>query len=973
MPITTEMPLLIGRRVELGALEQALHALASGPAGVVLVTGEPGIGKTRLLAELCARAEESGHLVLAGRAAEFEHDLPFGVFVAALDDYLASLDPVRLEDLGPQRAAELAALFPSLAMLDGGTDVVVGLQIERHRAYRAVRALLEVLSRPQPLLLVLDDLHWADPASVELVCHLLAHQPQGAVLLALALRPAQTPSRLAAALDAAVRDGTVKRIELGPLSPAEADELIDPGIDRATRRALYRHSGGNPFYLQQLMRAHPHRRNVQGEMLAGLDANVPAAVRAALASEFDHLSEHARTMLWGAAVTGDPFEPGLAAQAAGIGEAEALTALDELLEFDLVRPTAISRRFRFRHPIVRQAVYESIRAGWRLGAHARVAAALAARGSSPSVQAHHVAASAKVGDEAAIALLAEAGKVAAPRAPATAARWFAAALRLMTDEHGAQQRVELLVALAMTLSSAGQLERSHAALCQALELLAAEHSALRVHLVAWCAKVEHLLGRHQDAHVRLVRTLKELGDGQSPEAVALMIELAVNALYASDLTSARAWGEQACAAAQALDDRVVTVTAVGPLVTVECALGDTNSASPHLDEAAALFDELADDELATRPDAACYLGWAEVSMERFDDAVRHLDRGIAIARATGQGHLLVPMTIGQVAALVMRGELAQAGELADAAVEASRLFANAQSLSRALSVRCWIHTLTGDLPAAIASGTESVELASTLEPNLLSASSGPAFAQALLEAGDAQRCRAELLAAGDDLDLPGAVPPFLTCLCYELLTRAELTLGRVEAAEEWSHRAEAAAELGLPVTTSLGHRARAAVLLEQGQPQAAAQLALAAAEAAEAAGAHIEAARSRMLAGRALAQSGDRKTAMAELERTEAVLAACGAQHYRDQAARELHRLGRRVRRPRNGAGATGVESLTARELEIAELVAAGKTNRAIATTLYISEKTVETHLAHIFTKLGVASRAAVAGIITYYRQDPRP
>lgn len=972
-PMTTEIPALIGRRVELGALERALRSLASGSAGVVLVAGEPGVGKTRLLAELCARGEESGHLVLAGRPAELERDLPFGVFAAALDDHLASLGPVGLEVLGPQRAAELAGLFPSLAPLAGGAGLG-GLPVERHRAYRAVRALLEVLSRPQPLVLVLDDLHWADPASVELVCHLLAHQPQSPVLLALAFRPAQTSLRLAAALDAAVRDGVAVRVELGPLTADEADELVGPGIDRATREALYRHSGGNPFYLQQLMRGDSRRRVVQAATLAGLDANgVPAAVRAALANELEGLSGQARSMLWGAAVAGDPFEPDLAAQTAGVGEAEALVALDELLQLDLVRPTAVPCRFRFRHPIVRRAVYESTGAGWRLGAHARAAAALAAQGVSPSVRAHHVERSAKAGDKAAIALLAEAGKATAPRAPATAARWFAAALRLMTDGHGAQQRLELLVALATALGSAGQLEDSRVVLCQALDLLCPGCAALRVRLVALCAGVERLLGRHQDAHARLVGALRGIDDDRCPEAVALKVELAVDALYASDLTSARVWAEQACVAAQALDDRALTVTAAGALALVEYALGDTGSAGAHLDDATALLDELADDELAARLDAAYYLGWAEFFMERFDDAIRHLERGGVVSRATGQGHLLVPMTLGQVSALAMRGQLAQAGELADAAVEAARLSANAQSLSWALWARCWVHTMTGDLPAALAAGTESVELASTLDPSLLSATSGSVLAPVLLEVGEAERCRAELVAAIDGPDLPLAVP-VVKCVGYELLTRAELALGRVEAAKEWARRADAiAGGLALPVTTGLARRARAAVLLECGQPRPAAQLALAAAEAAEAAGARIEAARSRILAGRALAQSGDRKAALVELERAETALAACGARRYRDQAARELRRLGRRVRRPRNRTSAPGVESLTERELEVADLVAEGKTNRAIAAALCISEKTVETHLSHIFTKLRVSSRAAVAGITTHYRQSLRP
>jgi DNA-binding NarL/FixJ family response regulator len=123
----------------------------------------------------------------------------------------------------------------------------------------------------------------------------------------------------------------------------------------------------------------------------------------------------------------------------------------------------------------------------------------------------------------------------------------------------------------------------------------------------------------------------------------------------------------------------------------------------------------------------------------------------------------------------------------------------------------------------------------------------------------------------------------------------------------------------------------------------------------------VEAARTRTLAGRALAAAGDRGRAIAELERAAAELHACGAAGYRDEAERLLRRLGRTHRRRWDGAGGGGVASLTRRELEIAELVGACRTNREIAAELFLSHRTVETHLRHVFGKLGVASRASVA------------
>ena len=181
-------------------------------------------------------------------------------------------------------------------------------------------------------------------------------------------------------------------------------------------------------------------------------------------------------MLQGAAVAGDPFEPELAAAAADVGEPEAMDALDELLRADLIRPTDVPRRFRFRHPIVRRAVYEASPAGWRIGAHERVAQALADRGAGALARAHHVDASAKVGDTAAVATLAEAGRQSAQRAPATAARWFSGALRLLPETARRRAARRAALAVATALAATGQFADAHAALLESLGLVPADAS-----------------------------------------------------------------------------------------------------------------------------------------------------------------------------------------------------------------------------------------------------------------------------------------------------------------------------------------------------------------------------------------------------------------------------------------------------------------------------------------------------------------
>ena len=243
----------VGRADELDSLERLLDELDRGRPGAFELAGEPGIGKTRLLKEVTARAEARGHLVLTGTASELEHDLPFSVFVDALDKYVAGLEPNRLAVLDGQVQAELAHVFPSLWALGAGREVA--LQHERYRSHRAVRVLLERLPAPRPLVLVLDDVHWADSASVELLGALLRRPPAAPVLIALAVRPSQTPERLTAPLERAHREGVLTRIALGALSPAEAGAFLSDALDPAEAAALYEESGGNPFYLQQLARA----------------------------------------------------------------------------------------------------------------------------------------------------------------------------------------------------------------------------------------------------------------------------------------------------------------------------------------------------------------------------------------------------------------------------------------------------------------------------------------------------------------------------------------------------------------------------------------------------------------------------------------------------------------------------------------------------------------------------------------------
>jgi ATP/maltotriose-dependent transcriptional regulator MalT len=944
---------LVGRADELGVLDEALGELARGLPGAIELVGEPGIGKTRLLVELARLAEARACLVLSGSASELEQELPFSVFVDALDEYLQGLVPEALAGLDDDVRTELADVFPALSRLRGGRQSV--LQAERFRSHRAVRKLLERLASSKPLVLILDDVHWGDPASIELLGTLLRRPPDAAVLIALAVRPRQLPERLAAALDRAHHASRLTRIDLGALTSDQARELLGETVDASAASVLYEESGGNPFYLEQLARSL--------ERAGGRAVGVPSTVAASLSEELALLSAPARRVLEGAAVAGDPFEPELAAAAADTSETATMEAVDELLARDLVRETDVPRRFRFRHPLVRRAVYDGTPGGWRLGAHERCAEVLAARGASAAARAHHVERSAREGDAAAIAVLREAAEEATRLAPASAARWFGDALRLLPRTAPVGERIELLVARAGALTATGRYSDSHADLVGALEMAPADDHALRARLARACAGVESLLGRQEDAGMRLVKALDELPDDNSPEAVALMTELAVNQLFRTRFAEMHETAERAVGAARRLGDRSLTAAALSRLALAASMMGTPDLAEAHRSEAEAIVDSLPDDELAHNLDAGARLAGVELYLDRYVEADTHATRTLALARATGQGeHLLVLVQIlGGV--WRQRGMLAEAGELLDGGIEAARVLGNTHALVWSLAGRSSAALRMGDLERALAAAEESVDLGREDGGSFHSSEAAAGLASVLLETGEPERAVDLLLgsAGGEELVLIAGSP---RAGYLEVLARCWLELGRepearlaAEAAQRW------AAAVQLPMAAAWADRAAAAVSLYEGDTERAAELARASAARADEVGAPVEAAFSRLLAGRALAEAGDGDGAATELELAARAFEGCGALRYRDAAEQELGKLGhRKHRRTRPGKrGARGIDSLTGRELQVARLVVDRKTNPEIATELFLSKKTVETHLRNIFRKLGVSSRVDLA------------
>jgi DNA-binding CsgD family transcriptional regulator len=808
--------------------------------------------------------------------------------------------------------------------------------------------------------LTIDDAQWADNGSLELLAYLLRHPPVGHVAIAVAYRAGQAPERLRRAIDAAAGEGLLERLQLRPLRRDQADALLGDQHSPAVREALYRESGGNPFFLSELVRfGLDHSASVAGRV----ELEVPDRIAAALAEEIAALHPEARSLAQGAAIAGEPFEAGLAASAADLTESVALRRLDELAAAGLVSEIETPARFRFRHPLVRRAVYETAPPGWRIAAHRRLALALERSGAPPVARAHHVERSAQPGDTEAIATLIASAQAAAPRAPAAAAHWYSAALRLLPAED--ERRLGLLIARAGALAESEALAESREALLEALSLLP-EPTLDRVRLISFLAAVETLLGRHLEAGRRLRAELASVTDQRSPEAGALHTELATSEAYAGRYDAIIEQAESARAIASENKDAVAEAEACALLALGELGRGLPDAASRALDRAADLLDAAPDESLAGRIGAALYLGQAEQWGERFLDSRGHLERGVEVSRATGQGQLLAPMLTGQAWAEFFLGRLDRADELGQAAIDSARLGANPLLLAWALFMPTLLGIARGDLDEALTAAEEAAELARQVAMGNFSAAQAWIHGWALLEAGHADRCVEVIEAAGlTDPDRVLVVPGAM-CVTFELLARAEVERGRDQEAQRWGEQGLAfTGRVPAGAFAGFGLGAQAVALLAAGQRREAADLALRAAAGSEGVGARLIEARSRTLAGRALAAADEPEAAIGELERAHSVLRERGAERWADEAARELRKLGSRASRPTRGVAASArLPSLSPREREVAELVAEGRSNREVAAALYLSEKTVEGNLRRIFAKLEISRRGQIAALL---------
>lgn len=668
------------------------------------------------------------------------------------------------------------------------------------------------------------------------------------------------------------------------------------------------------------------------------------------------------------AALGDHATPVLLGPVTGHEPGQLAEDLAVLTRRDLLR-TGAHGRIALRHPVLRSLVRDGTDPWLRTQTHRLVGAELARTGAPLAERAHHAEQSLSGWDPRAAAVLDEAAEQAAQTAPASSAHWLEVVLRHLphTPEHASRRR-ELMLRRARALGVGGRLRESRDLLHQVIALPdPGDGTGSRASAVVLCAVMERHLGRYAEAAALLRRELHRTDPAPSlADQVALGLELGSSAPHDTSYPAVRSEVAHTLEVARRLGDDTGVAGALSVAALGEAYEGETATAEDFTRRAAALVDSLPDGDLTDVCEPLVRLAWAEAFLERFADAERHADRGLAIARRTGQLYLLPHLLLCKTHVRTQTCRLASAVELSEEAEDIARGIGSDELLAFVLATRA--HALVdacppGD-PRPLATAEEAVAAAGG-GVNWWASIAWCVLGYAALAAGDPARAREAVLRAGG----PGLrrMQPSMRPLFLEVLVTAAVAMGDLDAAKEWAERAHTEAErLDLPVQRASAMRSAAHLRLGLGDDGAADLFEAAAEESARSGAVFWEA--FSLLFGASLLAADPRgaRRGQAAWHRGRRLAAAGGCGMLTGLA----EAVGPAVAAADDGP-VRRLAQLTAREREIADLVADGLTSPAIAERLCLSRRTVETHISRVYRKTGVSSRAALAGLMAGL--TPRP
>lgn len=972
---------LIGRAAELAELTAALARAAAGSAGVVLVSGDAGVGKTHLVSALVRSARADGCTVLLGQCAELGESMPY---LPLADALWTAAQPGTPESEQVRAALDARPVLRSL-MPDGDGDPGAVSELGQQRLFGAVLGLLGELGRDRPVLLVLEDLHWADRSTRHLLTFLSRVLQRERVCLVGTYRSDDLHRRhpLRPVVAELLRLPNVTGIEVPPFGPGEtADYLAELSRGSAPVAAevvdrVHRRSEGNPFYAGELYSAGSDLRNTAAELPSGL-ADL-------LLSRVERLSEAGQRVVRVAAVAGRRVDDELVRRVSGLDEAAAGEALREVVSHQLLVPSGTG--YTFRHALLREAVYADLLPGERTRLHADFARLLAGlpdgtRGSAAEL-AHHSLAAHDL--PAAFAASVRAGREADRLgAPAEAFEHYERALELWEAVPGPAEaagtdRVRLSLAAAQASARAGEVRRAANRLRRLLDAAdpadPALGSVIREHLAGYMVDLDELAEGRAMAR-EAVRMLPP--DPPSTDRAWALATYARTLLYLDPDGEMPELAEKAAAYAR----EAGTPGAEAALLVTLGLYRESREADSGVAELFARARDLAD-TAGDSPQAAlrARFQYARTKFDRGDlaGAAAATDEGVRVVLDSGVEWSMFGSALRTLRYLVRytTGDWAEAGRIAagfplqvvrphEAQVSAYALFIEvAQGLPVVDERLRWIAPLWHE-----------DQLANYIGRGLA--------AEHALWRDDPQAVLAHVDAISPTLY--GAGAPFIRIAATGLWAHAELAARARAAGDAGAVRraAEAGDEL-------LRRARRAAEFTEEGERrhwlgfEGRAWVARAEAERRRVDGVHdaalwresadlftygdpdggfvYEVARSRWRLAEALAENGDREAAAAQWRKAVATAERLEA----GPLLAALRDLGARARldpgRPAAAAASGPLASLTAREREVLKLVAEGRNNREIAAALFISPKTASVHVSNILAKLDVTSRTQAAAV----------
>jgi DNA-binding CsgD family transcriptional regulator len=959
--------LLVGRAAELKRMFRLLADAEAGQPVVLLVSGDAGVGKTRLLSELAAGAASRGFTVLSGRCAELADSVP----------YLPLADALRAASTGP--LAEAVATRPVLARLlpDGEITRQPGdlPGIAQQQLFGAVLGMLAELAAAHPILLILEDLHWADRSTRDLVTFLSRVLRHERIALAVSYRTddIHRAHPLRPVVGELLRLPSVTAIEVGPLDPeAMAEHLTQlAGATPAEINQVIERAEGNAYFAEELLATCP----------AGTE--LPAGLADLLVARTIVLSPTAQQVLRAAAVTGRRIDDELVMRASGLAPADYEAAVREAVARQLLVPDG-AQGLAFRHALLREAIYNDLLPGERTRLHARLAELLSderrlARvpGSAAELALHCLASHDVPG---AFAASVQAGQEAwRLAAPADALRHFDQALSLWDrvedpEKLSGMSRGKLAFKAALTAGDAGQVSLAVKQLRRLNRFLAEQPDQDPKLLCRAMERLAYFLldtDEDDEAIATAAAAVDVLSADPPSWERANALATHARALLAYDTNRASARAVEAAAAASAARAPWLQADALATLASVRERAGLITEAKSTVERALELATEtdMAGVELRVR------LLLARLSLESGDLTEAGTLAHAGVQRAAQAGLSMAPYGLDlrylHYLAHYADGKWDHAQEIADmfpvrvagvaeARLSAMALFIDVARGSQRVAERsAWLeHYLASDqLAAYIARGllAEDAYWAGDLQGALdlvkATVAAAAAWAGGDLDAQVIRPAAVGVGALADMARLARAAGQPADALVAEAASLTEIARSGV------SSKRRAAAGLGVE---GRGWLARAEAELRRAADDNDPANWQAVVEAFGPAFVY-ETARSRWRLAEALAEAGDRDQAQRQWQLAVAAADELGATRLR--AA--LSDLGRRARLGTGSRAVPGspLSILTSRELDVLRSLASGRSNKEIAAELFISDKTVSVHVSNILAKLGAASRTEAAAI----------